>query len=95
MQKRHYVEKIGYWVYDSKTKTVSHQLSYPYHSSDSWVYVSCRGHIVTDDKEIIEFFPEIDSADKDRSDKFCYHSSKEYIGFTDKFNYCEKCGIKL
>jgi hypothetical protein len=25
----------------------------------------------------------------------CYHSRKKYIGFTDIFEYCEKCGIKL
>lgn len=95
MQRRHYVEKSGYWVYNSKTKTVVHHLGYPYHTSDPWIYAGSKGYIVTDDDEILDFFPELDTLDKERNELICYHISKEYVGFTDKFLYCEKCGIKL
>lgn len=93
MQTKHYVKKSGYWVYDSRTKTVIHQNTYPYHTSDSWVYVSCPGHILTDGDGIVEFFPEV--SDDPSKDKRCFHSPKTYVGFTDTFSYCEKCGAKL
>lgn len=95
MQRKHYVEKSGYWVYDSHTKSVIHQLGYPYHTSAPWVYTGSPGYIVTEDDEILDFYPDLDPLDHEREELNCRHSPKEYVGFTDKFSYCEKCGVKL
>ena len=31
---------------------------------------------------------------KEEKNKSCYHDWKEYIGFTEKYWYCEKCDAK-
>jgi len=95
MQTRHYVEKTGYWIYDSVDKKVRHSDMYPYHNIHQWVYVGSPGHIIIQDDKILDFIPINDTDSYDLNKPFCYHIPKEYIGFTDKFMYCAKCGIKL
>ena len=29
-----------------------------------------------------------------KSSSGCYHEWKKYVGFTDVFDYCDKCGVK-
>jgi len=48
--------------------------------------------LVSNDK-IIDFYPTEDN--KNQPTNYCVHDSKEYIGFTDRFMYCIKCGVKL
>lgn len=95
MQKRYYVGKPGYWVYDPDAKTVSHQHTYPYHNIRQWLYAGSPGYIVIEDDKILDFYPDSDERANEPTQPFCYHIPKEYIGFTDKFMYCSKCGVKL
>lgn len=95
MQKRHFVEKPGYWVYDAATKTLKHQTLYPSHNLDHWIYAGSQGHVLIDNDKIIDFFPVDDVENFERNEMLCFHVSKEYIGFTDRFLYCVKCGAKL
>lgn len=95
MQIRHFVEKPGYWVYDTLTKTLKHQHIYPSHNLNNWIYASTQGHVLVDDDSIIDFYPIDDTDTFERNELTCFHVPKEYVGFTDKFMYCSKCGIKL
>lgn len=94
MKTTHFVEKSGYWVYDEKTKTIRHQTTYPYHNINQWVYTGGPGYIVVQDDKILDFHPSEIDLNK-LTTLGCIHSAKEYIGFTDTFLYCERCGIKL
>ena len=95
MQTRHYIDKPRYWVYDPYTKKISHQHSYPYHNMKQWLYAGSPGHVVVEDDQILDFYPIDDSNSKEQNKPYCYHMPKEYVGFTDKFMYCSKCGEKL
>lgn len=95
MQTRQFVEKPGYWVYDSQTKTLKHQITYPNHNIDHWIYAGSQGYVVLDNDKIVEFYPIDDMDSFERNELTCFHIAKEYLGFTDKFMYCTKCGIKL
>lgn len=95
MQTRHFVEKPGYWVYDVQSKTLKHQHTYPTHNLIHWIYAGTQGHVLVENDKIIEFYP-IDDVDSfEQNELTCFHIAKEYLGFTDRFMYCAKCGVKL
>lgn len=98
----HYVEKSGYWIYDVKSKTLTHSEKYPYYNSTSngiidWIYVDGPGKVTVKNDKILNFTPQHDGFDNlDRDELKCWaHKPKEYIGFTDKYFYCSVCGTKL
>jgi hypothetical protein len=96
--KDHYVEKSGYWIYDSITKTLTHSDMYPYFNGVSdWIYVDGPGVIQVKNDVIFKFIPQTDSFDDlDKIELKCWvHKPKEYIGFTEKYFYCTVCGTKL
>jgi len=94
VESRHFVDRPGYWVYDPKTRTITHHQSYPVTNIDHWIYCGSQGHVLVKNDKIIDFYP-AEKETTDQNKNYCLHSSKEYIGFTDRFMYCSKCGIKL
>lgn len=95
MQTRHFVEKSGYWVYDAQSKTLRHQHIYPTSNLNNWIYASSQGHVLVEDDNIVDFYPIDDIDNFERNELMCFHVAKEYVGFTDRFMFCTKCGVKL
>jgi len=95
----HYVEKSGYWIYNTISKTFTHSSVYPHATGvlSEWIYAAGPGTIRVKNGQILDFIPYLNNNEEmqKESSKCWTHRPKEYIGFTEKYFYCEVCGIKL
>lgn len=90
-----YVESPGYWVINPASDELEHSPYFPVFSTGDWIYADAPGTISIRGKKIVGFFPNQNLTNSSTQKKCPPHKPKEYVGFTNKFLYCEICDQKL